>query len=108
MRTTSLATAAMASIAAIAITVPLAAQGTPPAPPRAPEAPPAAAAPRAPEAPRPPRAPPPGERVRIIRRFGDDSAMRNRPTLGMSLSPTGTVRDTIGVFVMRVVPGGPA
>jgi len=114
MRTTSLATVAMASIAAIAITVPLAAQGTPPAPPRPPEAPapPAqprdAIPPRAPEPPRPPRAPLPGERVRILRRFGDDSTMRNRPTLGMTLAPTGSVRDTIGVFVVRVVPGGPA
>lgn len=51
----------------------------------------------------------PGERVRIIQRgFMDDSAFRNRPTLGMTLSATGTVRDTLGVFVMRVVPGGPA
>jgi hypothetical protein len=108
MRTTSLASAAMASIAAIAITVPLRAQGTPPAPPVPPEPPPGAIAPRAPEPPRPPRTPLPGERVRILRRFADDSAMRNRPTLGMTLAPTGTVRDTIGVFVVRVVPGGPA
>jgi len=44
----------------------------------------------------------------VIRRFSDDSAFRDRPTLGMTLAPTGTVRDTLGVFVMRVVPGGPA
>lgn len=108
MRTSSLATTAIASIAAIAIAAPLAAQGTPPAPPAPPEAPSGAIAPRAPLPPTPPRAPLPGERVRVIRRFSDDSAFRNRPTLGMTLAPTGTIRDTLGVFVMRVVPGGPA
>jgi hypothetical protein len=114
MRTSSLANAAIASIAAIAIAAPLAAQqGTPPAPPApaAPAAPPAGvpSAPRAPLPPAPPRAPVPGERVRVLeRRLADDSAFRNRPTLGMTLSATGSVRDTIGVFVARVVPGGPA
>lgn len=105
MRTSSLASTAIAFIAAIAIAAPLAAQGTPPAPPVPPDAPPPAIAPRAPLPPRPPL---PGERVRIMRRFGDDSAIRNRPTLGMTLMPTGSVRDTLGVFVARVVPGGPA
>jgi len=108
MRTSSLATTAIASIAAIVIAAPLAAQGTPHAPPAPPEAPPGATAPRAALPPTPPRAPVPGERVRVIRRFSDDSAFRDRPTLGMTLAPTGTVRDTLGVFVMRVVPGGPA
>lgn len=46
------------------------------------------------------------ERRIEIRRL--DSAAANRATLGMSLAPTGSVRDTIGVFVTRVVPGGPA
>lgn len=114
MRTSSLATTAILSIAAIAIASPLAAQGTPPAPPAPPEPPPPAAAPRVPPAPTPPRAPMPGERVRIIdgramrRGFTDDSAFKNRPTLGMTLAPTGSVRDTLGAFVTRVVPGGPA
>ena len=108
MRTSSLATSAIASIAAIALAAPLAAQGTPPAPPAPPEAPRTVTPPRAPTPPLPPRAPMSGERVRVVRRFGDDSAFRNRPTLGMALMPTGSARDTLGVFVMRVVPGGPA
>lgn len=109
MRTSSLATATIAAIAAITIITPAAAQGTPPAPPAAPEAPPPVAAPRVPPAPSPPRTPMPGERIRVIeRRLGDDSAFRNRPTLGMTLSATGSARDTLGVFVARVVPGGPA
>ncbi len=37
-----------------------------------------------------------------------DSAMRNRAVIGVSLSPTGTARDTLGVFVSRVTPKGPA
>lgn len=106
MRTSSLATTAMLSIVAIAIAAPLAAQGTPPAPPAPPE-PPSAAAPRVPMAPTPPRMP--TERIRILRRrLTDDSALKNRPTLGMTLAPTGSVRDTVGAFVTRVVPGGPA
>lgn len=102
-------TSSLAAVAAIVLTSPigagtLVAQGETPLPPPA-----APRAPRAPVAPTPPRAPMPGERVRIIRRgFMDDSAFRNRPTLGMTLSATGTIRDTLGVFVMRVVPGGPA
>lgn len=108
MRTSSLVTAAIASIAAIATVAPLAAQGTPPAPPAPPEPPAHVVAPRVPPPPTPPRGPMPGERIRVIRRFADDSAARNRPTLGMMLAPTGSVRDTIGVFVTRVVPGGPA
>lgn len=103
-------TSSLAAVAAIVLTSPLGAgvamgQGeTPPPPPAAPRAPLPPAAPRA------PRAPMPGERVRVFRRefAPGDSAFRNRPTLGMTLSATGTVRDTLGVFVMRVVPGGPA
>jgi len=45
------------------------------------------------------------ERRVIIR---SDSAWRNRPTLGVSLEPTGSARDTLGVFITHVVPGGPA
>lgn len=106
MRSSSLASLAIASIAAIAIAAPLAAQGEPPAPPPPPLPPPGAVAPRAPMPPMPPRSP--MERYHIVQRFGDDSALRNRPTLGMSLAPTGSARDTLGVFVMRVAPGGPA
>ena len=41
--------------------------------------------------------------------FGEaDSVMRNRAVIGVSLSPTGTARDTLGVFVSRVTPKGPA
>jgi hypothetical protein len=37
-----------------------------------------------------------------------DSAMMKRAVLGLELSPTGTARDTLGVFVTRVTPKGPA
>jgi PDZ domain-containing protein len=37
-----------------------------------------------------------------------DSAMAKRPILGLELSPTGTARDTLGVFVSSVTPKGPA
>ena len=43
-----------------------------------------------------------------FRRFGMDSALMKRPAIGVQLSPTGTMRDTLGVFVSRVVPKGPA
>lgn len=39
---------------------------------------------------------------------GIDSVLMKRPAIGVQLNPTGTVRDTIGVFVSRVVPKGPA
>lgn len=48
---------------------------------------------------------------RIIERgFGSrmDSAMMKRAALGLQLSPTGTARDTLGVFVSSVTPKGPA
>jgi hypothetical protein len=38
----------------------------------------------------------------------DDSAMMNRAALGIELRPTGTRRDTLGVFVAAVTKGGPA
>ena len=37
-----------------------------------------------------------------------DSAMMKRAVLGLELRPTGTKRDTLGVFVERVTPKGPA
>lgn len=37
-----------------------------------------------------------------------DSAMMKRAALGLQLSPTGTPRDTLGVFVSSVTPKGPA
>jgi hypothetical protein len=48
---------------------------------------------------------------RIIERgFGGrlDSAMMKRAALGLQLSPTGTPRDTLGVFISAVTPKGPA
>lgn len=43
-----------------------------------------------------------------LRRPAMDSAMMKRAALGLQLSPTGSLRDTIGVFVARVTPRGPA
>ena len=37
-----------------------------------------------------------------------DSTMMNRAVLGLELRPTGNKRDTLGVFVENVAPGGPA
>ena len=44
----------------------------------------------------------------IFRKMSADSVLRNRPAIGVELSPTGTKRDPIGVFVSRVTPDGPA
>lgn len=44
----------------------------------------------------------------VFRRTNLDSALMKRPALGIQLSPTGTMRDTLGVFVSRVTPKGPA
>lgn len=44
----------------------------------------------------------------VFRKFDFDSALQKRPVIGVELSPTGTLRDTIGVFVSRVTPKGPA
>ena len=44
----------------------------------------------------------------VFRKMDFDSALRKRPAIGIQLSPTGTMRDTLGVFVSRVVPKGPA
>jgi len=38
----------------------------------------------------------------------DDSALVKRPAIGVQLMPTGTSRDTLGVFISRVTPKGPA
>lgn len=40
--------------------------------------------------------------------FRDDSAMMKRAAVGIELRPTGTRRDTLGVFVAAVTKGGPA
>lgn len=40
--------------------------------------------------------------------FGPDSASMKRAAIGVQLSPTGTARDTLGVFISRVTPKGPA
>lgn len=37
-----------------------------------------------------------------------DSVLIKRAALGVQLSPTGTARDTLGVFISRVTPKGPA
>lgn len=48
-------------------------------------------------------------RGRIFRRMAEvDSAAMRRAALGMQLSATGSLRDTLGVFVTRVTPKGPA
>lgn len=47
-----------------------------------------------------------GELHRIF--YKNDSAMMNRAALGIELRPTGTRRDTLGVFVAAVTPRGPA
>jgi PDZ domain-containing protein len=44
----------------------------------------------------------------VFRKMDFDSALRKRPAIGVQLSATGTMRDTLGVFVSRVVPKGPA
>lgn len=49
-----------------------------------------------------------GKTVCEFRRTNLDSTMMNRPALGVQLGPTGTARDTLGVFVTRVTPKGPA
>jgi len=44
----------------------------------------------------------------MMRALAGDSAKDNQATLGMMLSATGSKRDTLGVFVARVEPDGPA
>jgi hypothetical protein len=45
---------------------------------------------------------------RFSSRASFDSVLAKRAVLGVTLSPTGTKRDTLGVFVSRVTPKGPA
>jgi hypothetical protein len=49
-----------------------------------------------------------GTECRFFGRASVDSALAKRAVLGVSLSPTGTRRDTLGVFISRVTPDGPA
>jgi hypothetical protein len=44
----------------------------------------------------------------VFRRMDLDSVLQKRPAIGVQLNPTGSVRDSIGVFVSRVTPNGPA
>lgn len=43
-----------------------------------------------------------------IYRFKEDSSLIKRAAIGVSVQTTGTKRDTIGVFIARVTPDGPA
>jgi hypothetical protein len=45
---------------------------------------------------------------RVFNRASFDSVLSKRAVLGLQLNATGTKRDTIGVFVSRVTPNGPA
>lgn len=90
---------AFVCLAAVLAASPAMAQSTAPEPP-------ARARPPVPETRRIERLP--IRRDIVVRRLTVDSTLRNRATLGLSLSPTGSRRDTLGVFVNRVVPGGPA
>jgi hypothetical protein len=45
---------------------------------------------------------------RLTRTMFNDSALMKRPAIGVQLMPTGTARDTLGVFISRVTPKGPA
>ncbi len=108
MRTRSIVVPALTALAAALLSVPVVAQSEPraPLPPLPPGHP---AAPPSPDGMRPPRLVGPRfEREIIRRRMGDDSTWRKQATLGMSLSATGSKRDTLGIFVSRVVPNGPA
>ncbi len=51
-----------------------------------------------------------GRRVceRSVRVFGSDSALMRRAALGLQVTSTGSVRDSLGVFVTSVIPKGPA
>lgn len=44
----------------------------------------------------------------VFRRLSFDSVMMKRPAIGVQPGATGSVRDTIGVFVSHVTPNGPA
>jgi len=93
----------LTGVAAIGFAGGLGAQETKPAPKKEP-------APRKELLPTPEQCKTEGGRIecRIIRRAGLDSALMKRAALGVQLSPTGSLRDTLGVFVSRVTPKGPA
>ncbi|HEX6573806.1 MAG TPA: PDZ domain-containing protein [Gemmatimonadaceae bacterium] len=44
----------------------------------------------------------------VFRRFDFDSALQKRPAIGVQTNSTGTSRDSLGLFVARVTPDGPA
>jgi hypothetical protein len=44
----------------------------------------------------------------VFRKMNYDSVLAKRPAIGVQLNSTGTVRDSIGVFVSHVTSGGPA
>ena len=48
------------------------------------------------------------ECVRQMRVMGTDSALMKRAALGLQVTATGSVRDSLGVFVTSVSPKGPA
>lgn len=48
------------------------------------------------------------ECVRRVRVMGNDSAFMRRAALGLQVTSTGSVRDSLGVFVTSVSPKGPA
>lgn len=50
----------------------------------------------------------PGDSLMTRHFFRQDSAFMKRAALGIELRPTGTRRDTLGVFVAAVTPRGPA
>jgi hypothetical protein len=57
----------------------------------------------------PPTPPNPAERAgQIIRHMVQDSAVLNRAVLGVTLNQTGSMRDTLGIFISTVVQNGPA
>lgn len=71
--------------------------------------------PAPPRQPAPMRAPAPGcvttdgkTECRVMRSSLMDSALMKRAALGVQLGSTGSVRDTLGVFVTHVTPKGPA
>lgn len=44
----------------------------------------------------------------VFRKMDFDSVLQKRPAIGVQTNATGTARDSLGLFVTRVVPNGPA
>jgi hypothetical protein len=44
----------------------------------------------------------------VFRKMSFDSVLQKRPAIGVQTNATGTARDSLGLFVARVVPNGPA